>query len=101
MRRLLERDPHLDAVFAASDQMASGALSVIRDRGLRVPEDIALVGFDNNDFARAATPPLTTVEQPPMDQGAKMAEVLVRLIEGEEVEHFTLLETRLIVRESS
>ncbi|MFC0680154.1 LacI family DNA-binding transcriptional regulator [Lysobacter korlensis] len=101
MRRLLERDPGLDAVFAASDQMASGALAVLKERGLRVPADVAVVGFDNNDFARSSTPPLTTVEQPPTAQGAKMAEVLVRLIEGEEVEHFTLLETRLIVRESS
>ena len=101
MRRLLDRDPSLDGVFAASDQMASGALTVLRERSLRVPTDVAVVGFDNNDFAKSAVPPLTTVEQPPTDQGAKMAEVLVRLIEGEDVDHYTLLETHLVVRESS
>ncbi len=57
MRRLLDRDPGIDGVFAASDQMASGALTTLRERGLRVPEDVAVVGFDNNEYALSSIPP--------------------------------------------
>ncbi len=101
MRRLLGRRETFDAVFAASDQMASGALTVLRERGLRVPDDIALVGFDNDYFATSSVPAITTIEQPPVVQGTTMAELLVRLIDGEEVERLTVLPTQLVVRDSS
>jgi DNA-binding LacI/PurR family transcriptional regulator len=101
MRRLLDRGVFIDAVAAANDQMAVGAYTAIRERGLRIPEDIAVVGFDNNYFGLTATPTLTTVHQPSTDLGAAMAEVLVRLIEGEPVDRVTILPTSLIVRQSS
>ncbi len=101
MRRLLDGGAPFDAVFAASDQMASGALAVLRERGLRVPEDVALVGFDNDYFSASSIPAITTVEQPPIEQGSTMAELLVRLIDGQPVERMTLLPTRLVVRDSS
>ena len=70
--RLLERVPDLDGLFAASDLMALGALAALRRAGRRVPEDVALVGFDDNEFATTADPPLTTMRQDPMIMGRAM-----------------------------
>ncbi|MEC4018071.1 LacI family DNA-binding transcriptional regulator [Streptomyces sp. H27-D2] len=77
MRELLERRPGVDAVFAASDVMASGARQVLRESGRRVPEDIALVGFDDSAVARHMDPPLTSVRQPIEEMGRAMARVLL------------------------
>ncbi len=101
MRRLLDTGQRIDGLFAANDQMAAGAYSVIRERGLTIPGDIAVVGFDDDNFGATATPPLTTIHQPAVDMGATMAEVLVKLIEGQQVERFTRLPTSLVVRESA
>ena len=70
--RLLERAPDLDAVFAASDLMALGALTALRRAGRKVPDDVAVVGFDDNEFALTADPQLTTIRQDPMLQGRAM-----------------------------
>jgi DNA-binding LacI/PurR family transcriptional regulator len=101
MRRLLERGVPVDGLFAANDQMAAGAYSVIHERGLRIPADIAVVGFDDDYFGATATPALTTVHQPAVGMGAKMAEVLVKLIAGERIERVTRLPTSLVVRDSA
>ncbi|WP_350348070.1 LacI family DNA-binding transcriptional regulator [Agromyces sp. G08B096] len=100
-RRLLEREPRLDAVFAANDQMAMGALSALAEAGRTVPDDVAVVGFDDDRYAATAVPPLTTVRQPSTEMGAEMARKLVRLVEGHEVEPETILTTELVVRASS
>jgi DNA-binding LacI/PurR family transcriptional regulator len=79
MAALLDRCPELDAVFVASDLMASGALRVLRERGRRTPEDVAVVGFDNLvPIAEATDPPLTTVHQDIEEMGRLMARVLFR-----------------------
>lgn len=70
--RLLERAPDLDGLFAASDLMALGALTALRRAGRRVPDDVAVVGFDDNEFALTADPQLTTIRQDPMLQGRAM-----------------------------
>lgn len=101
MRRLLARDPSIDGLFAANDQMAVGAYAALREAGRRVPEDVAVVGFDDDMFARSAVPALSTVRQVPVELGARMAELLTARIEGAEVEHRTLMPTELIVRASS
>ncbi|MWB98094.1 LacI family DNA-binding transcriptional regulator [Agromyces seonyuensis] len=101
MRRLLERGVPIDALFAANDQMAIGAYSAIREAGLSIPEDIAVVGFDDDVHSATAVPPLTTVHQPSVDMGASMASILVDLIEGREAPTATLLPTTLVVRQSS
>ena len=101
MRRLLEHDPTIDAVFAANDQMAIGAYSAIAESGRTIPGDIAVVGFDDDRYAATAMPPLTTVHQPSVEMGAEMARTLVRLIEGVETPATTLLPTSLVVRQSS
>ncbi|MCO1578405.1 LacI family transcriptional regulator [Crossiella sp. SN42] len=84
MIRLLARVPNLDAVFAANDPMAAGALRALHAAGRRVPEDVAVVGFDDHrGIAEATTPPLTTVHQDPREQVRQMVDTLCQLIEGE------------------
>ena len=78
MQRLLPLSP--DAVFVASDAMALGALRALRETNLRVPEDIAITGFDDMPFAARTDPPLTTVRQPIQRMGAVAAETLIDLI---------------------
>jgi DNA-binding LacI/PurR family transcriptional regulator len=101
MRRLLARGIPFDGLFAANDQMAAGAYSVIYEHGLHIPQDIAVAGFDNNYFGSTAVPALTTIDQPSHELGAKMAEVLVRRIENKPVQRITLMSTALIVRAST
>ncbi|CEA08031.1 Ribose operon repressor [Arthrobacter saudimassiliensis] len=101
MRRLLARGKPLDGLFAANDQMAAGALEVIKEHGLRIPEDIAVVGFDDDYFATSVTPALTTVHHPISTLGEKMAEVLVDLIEGRPAQRVSRLPISLVVRESA
>ena len=102
MTRLIERRPDLDAVFAASDLMAAGALRALRRAGRKVPDDVAVVGFDDDPIAQHTAPPLTTVRQPVEEQGAAMARRVIDLINGEPVAaHSDALPTSLIVRESA
>ncbi|BCJ54969.1 LacI family transcriptional regulator [Actinoplanes sp. NBRC 14428] len=102
MRAVLAREPDVDAVFAASDLMASGALRVLRESGLRVPQDVALVGFEDAPVARQCEPPLTTVHQPVEEMGRRMAELLVSRIRREPVENsHVLLDTHLVRRASA
>jgi DNA-binding LacI/PurR family transcriptional regulator len=101
MRQLLADDPELDAVFAASDLMAHGALRALREAGRRVPEDVAVIGFDDIELAGYTEPPLTTVRQPILEIGRQLARHLLRLAAGEEVEPSVVLPTELILRESA
>ena len=101
MRQLLADDPDLDAVFVASDLMAHGALRALRQAGRRVPDDVAVVGFDDSEIARYTEPPLTTVRQPILDIGRTMARQMLRLVTGEQIESAVVLPTELIVRESA
>jgi DNA-binding LacI/PurR family transcriptional regulator len=101
MRQLLADDPAIDAVFAASDLMADGALRTLRQAGRRVPDDVAVVGFDDNTVAAFADPPLTTVRQPILDIGRNLARQLLRLAAGEAIEPALVLPTELVIRESA
>ncbi|MFE1229647.1 LacI family DNA-binding transcriptional regulator [Streptomyces sp. NPDC059442] len=102
MRDLLERNPDLDAVFAASDVMAAGARSVLREAGRRVPEDVALVGVDDSAVARHMDPPLTSVRQPIEEMGRTMARLLLQEMARESAEQpRRVLPTELVVRASS
>ncbi|KSW29715.1 LacI family DNA-binding transcriptional regulator [Cellulomonas sp. B6] len=82
MDTLLDRAPDLDAVFAASDLMAAGALGVLRRRGLRVPEDVAVGGFDDSGLAATLDPPLTTIHQPFDRISAEMVAMLLDVVGG-------------------
>jgi DNA-binding LacI/PurR family transcriptional regulator len=81
MAELLDRQPGLDAVFAANDLMAAGALATLRERGLRVPQDVAVVGFDDMaSVVERLDPPLTTVRQDVEEMGRLMVRLLMRLL---------------------
>jgi DNA-binding LacI/PurR family transcriptional regulator len=101
MRQLLDDDPKLDAVFVASDLMAHGALRALHEVGRRVPEDVAVVGFDDIEMARYTEPPLTTVRQPIQQIGRELARHLLKQVAGEDVDPVVLLPTELVIRESA
>ncbi|MFD3717089.1 LacI family DNA-binding transcriptional regulator [Streptomyces sp. NPDC058674] len=82
MHRLLAEQPDLDGVFAANDLMAQGACLVLREHGRRVPEDVAVIGFDDSSAATASRPRLTTVRQPVEDMAAEMVRLLLDRIAG-------------------
>ena len=100
MRELLGNDPNLDAVFAANDLMAMGALKVLGEAGRSVPVDVAVAGFDDTPGAAAATPPLTTMRQPFERISAEMVRLLRQVIAGEPAAAVTL-PTELVIREST
>ena len=79
--RLLRRRPDLDGLFVASDLMALGAMAALLEAGRSVPQDVAVVGFDDADVAAVASPPLTTVRQRVLDQGRLMAQLLLTLLD--------------------
>ncbi|MFD3657353.1 LacI family DNA-binding transcriptional regulator [Streptomyces sp. NPDC058620] len=102
MRELLTRCPEVDAVFAASDVMAAGARQVLREAGRRIPEDIAMIGFDDSSVARHMDPPLTSVRQPTEEMGRTMTRVLLQEIAGPSDDRPRIvLPTELVVRDSS
>ncbi|MEU1348179.1 LacI family DNA-binding transcriptional regulator [Streptomyces sp. NPDC005775] len=102
MRELLARRPDVDAVFAASDLMAAGARQVLREAGRRIPDDVALIGFDDSAVARHMDPALTSVRQPIEEMGRAMTRVLLDQIAGENTERPQIvLPTELVVRDSS
>jgi LacI family transcriptional regulator len=107
--KLLKFKPRPDGIFANNDLLAMGAMQAIKQKGLKIPDDIALVGFSNWFFSALMDPPLSSVDQPGFEMGQEAAKLLIRQIEKQEknMEHTQLapetkiLKTRLIVRESS
>jgi LacI family transcriptional regulator len=99
MKALLKHKP--DAVFAAGDTTAQGALQAIQEAGLRVPDDIAIVGFDDLDIATQMTPRLTTIRQPVQQKGATAASLLIDKIEERaNGPQRVILPTELVIRQS-
>jgi DNA-binding LacI/PurR family transcriptional regulator len=100
--RLLDHRPGLDAVFVASDLMAVGALRALRRLGRRVPDDVAVIGFDDSVLAQLTDPRLTTVRQPVDAMAERMIqELLARIADpGREPAH-SILETQLVLRDST
>ena len=82
--KLFDHGARCDAIVAANDWMALGALEALRARGIRVPEDVAVVGFDDIDEARFATPPLTTVRQAPRQLGIEAVRLVLDGLRGGE-----------------
>jgi DNA-binding LacI/PurR family transcriptional regulator len=102
MRALLERHPTLDAVFAASDLMAAGAIMALREADRRVPQDVAVVGYEDSPIAATSLPPLSSVRQPNEEMGREMARLLIASIGAQrQVTRRVVLATELVVRDSS
>lgn len=101
LKSLLESHPDMTGVFLASDLMAIGALQYAREEGIRVPEDIALVGFDNIDLGAFVTPTLTTISQPRHDMGATAAEMLLNMMHHHAAAEGRMLSPSLVIREST
>jgi DNA-binding LacI/PurR family transcriptional regulator len=102
MIRLLERRPDIDAVFAGSDLMAAGVLRALRRTGRQVPDEVAVIGFDDSPLARRTDPPLTTVRQPIEMMGTRMAQELLALIDDRETPpRHVVLDTTLALRGSA
>ncbi|GAB3933725.1 LacI family DNA-binding transcriptional regulator [Kribbella albertanoniae] len=102
MAALLEREPALDAVFAASDPMAFGAMRVLKAAGRRIPEDVAVIGFDGSPGGRHSDPPLTSVFQPAEEMGREMTRLLLTQLAGEvPTETRVIVGTRLELRGSA
>ena len=101
MTRLLSGPDRPTAVFAACDVLAMGALKAIKEKGLRVPEDISLAGFDDIDFATYCDPPFTTVQVPVFEMGQLAVRVLLEMAEnGPDYVCQYCLDTQLIIRDS-
>ncbi|WP_413450903.1 LacI family DNA-binding transcriptional regulator [Georgenia phoenicis] len=100
MRDLLATGEEIDGLFAANDLTAVGALRALREQGLRVPDDVAVVGFDDVPIAVDADPPLTTVRQPLEAMGRQMARMLIDLADGDQATSMTL-EVALVPRDSA
>ena len=96
---LLNRSTRFSAIFASNDEMAIGARLYLYRRGIRVPEDISVVGFDDQPTSAFVTPPLTTVRQPAFELGGAAAKALVHLLDDKPYE-LPELSTKLIIRES-
>lgn len=102
--RMLEcaNDTRPTALLAGSDVLAAGALQTLKARGLRIPADVALIGFDDFEFARYVDPPLTTVRLPAYAMGRRAAELLIDHLQGRlATERRVVLPTELIVRQST
>ncbi|WP_269810741.1 LacI family DNA-binding transcriptional regulator [Kineosporia rhizophila] len=102
MRLLLDQAPGLDAVFAASDPMAMGAMTALHQAGRQIPGDVAVIGFDDVTAAVFADPPLTTVRQPVERLGALAAELLFeQVVSGSGPADDQILDTELVIRSST
>ncbi|MEV6302980.1 LacI family DNA-binding transcriptional regulator [Actinoplanes sp. NPDC051861] len=102
MRALLAEQPRLDGVFVANDLMALGALLVLRDAGRRVPDDVAVVGFDDSSAAVAARPALTTVRHPLEDMAAEAARLLLARLDDPDARLASVIyEPTLVVRQTA
>ncbi len=99
MRRLLEREARLTALFAHNDRMAIGAMRALREAGMDIPDDVALVGYDDIPPASYSYPPLTTVHQPMQEVGKLAVQLLLHMIEDPDIERVeTLLKPYLVRR---
>lgn len=98
--KLLDKKTRFDAIFATSDMLAMEAISALRDRGLHVPNDVAVVGYDDIVLARFCHPALTTIRQPLSDGAEAMVDALLKIVDGQRPKA-QILPTELIVRESS
>lgn len=103
-KKLLKHSPTPDAIFCANDTTALSSILYLKEQGIRVPEDIAIVGFSNEPFSEVVSPSITTIKQPGFEMGQKAAELIIAQINGEPAGKkptIITMPTELIIRESS
>jgi len=101
LKRIIENYSRPEAVFAANDEMALGAMRYAQDINLKIPEEIAFIGIDNVDISRDSVPELSTVNQPYFEIGKKSVELLLKLIKGQQLEKDEyLFAHQILLRES-
>ncbi len=102
MKEILLDGTNIDGIFAANDQMAIGAIKAIKENGLRIPEDIKIIGFDNTFVASIVEPSLTTINVPKYKMGSSAAELLIERIKGNNADTIVIeLPINLIIRQST
>ncbi len=101
IHQFLTRGGRLDGIFAASDHAALGAMQVLQSKGLRIPEEVAVVGFSNESFSDFIYPPLTTVDQQSLQMGHLAAQLFLESLEKNATTRNAILKPKLIVRASS
>lgn len=104
IEKLILNKTQFDAVFAVNDPVAIGALISLKKYGLKIPKDVALIGFSNNPITEYVTPSITTVDQPSYEMGKRAGSILISLIKGEKIDQkskIVKLPTKLILRESA
>lgn len=99
--QLLQLDQPPTAIFLANDVMAIGGINAVHERGLRVPEDISIVGFDDIPLSSYTNPPLTTVHQPAFEKGVRAAQLLITMLESQEPQSSVILPMELVIRQSA
>jgi LacI family transcriptional regulator len=100
MNQIIQSKVPFDAVFTGDDDAAMGVLLALREAGLRVPEDVSVVGFDDQSFSSTLAPPLTTVHAPIQEVGLQAVQMLLKAINGELEDTHLVLPTKLIIRQS-
>lgn len=103
MDEVLKKFKKVDAVFASNDIIAIGAMQAIRENGLRIPEDISIIGFDDISFSKLLYPPLTTIRQPVYEIGSMASEILLKKIEGKNQQKNVcryVIDGELVIRDS-
>jgi len=100
MTEILKAGMIPDALFCANDEMAIGALLALNEHGLRVPQDVSVTGFDDNEFARHSSPPLTTVSYDRVGMGSKAVHALMKMLQGTSDNKSIIIPTTLVIRNS-
>jgi len=100
LKTLVKQAPDLTAVFAASDEMAIGAMSAAYELGIKVPDDLSIIGYDNLSIADMSIPPLTTVAQPLTDMGEMAAKMLFELLDSDKTVESRIMSHKIIERKS-
>lgn len=101
VRELLDKGIRVDGIFAANDQMAIGAMKALNGSGLRIPQDVAVAGFDNLSVSSLVTPGLTTVQFPIYQMGYQAARIIADRLDGKTPPQSIRLESRIIIRDST
>lgn len=100
MQKLIQDGIQFDAVFAGDDDAAIGAYRALKNAGRLIPDDVAVVGFDDVQFSRYLSPALTTVRAPIEEVGREAVRQLIRLLNGQQTQSLTLMRTEMVIRES-